>query len=112
MYIAHAHNIFIGMTAAIGDNCKIYPGVGIYATVIGDHERSSHGIAKHAHIGNDCFLGANAIIIGNITIGDDVLVAAGATVTKNVPSHSVVKNVNEIRPKRQDEIPDKYKNCV
>lgn len=52
---------------------------------------SSLGIRKHASIGNDCFLGANSIIIGNIVIGDDVLIAAGATVTKDVPAHSVVK---------------------
>ena len=42
-------------------------------------------------------------------IGDDVTIGAGAMVTKDVPSHSVVKGLNQIRPKRPDEIPDKYK---
>ena len=32
-----------------------------------------------------------------------------AVVTKDVPSHSVVKGLNQIRPKRPEEIPDKYK---
>jgi hypothetical protein len=42
-------------------------------------------------------------------IGDDVTIGAGAIVTKDVPSHSIVKGLNQIRPKRPDEIPDKYK---
>lgn len=42
-------------------------------------------------------------------IGDDVTIGAGAMVTKDVPSHSVVKGLNQIRPKRPDEISDKYK---
>jgi serine acetyltransferase len=35
-------------------------------------------------------IGANAIIIGPITIGHDVLVGAGAVVLKDVPPNSVV----------------------
>lgn len=42
------------------------------------------------HIGNKCFIGANAIIMCGIRIGDEVVVGAGAIVTKDVPSNCVV----------------------
>ena len=57
----------------------------------------------------ELILGARATVVGPVTIGDDVLIAACAIVTKDVPSHSVVKGLNQIRPKRPEEIPDKYK---
>ena len=42
------------------------------------------------YIGNKCFIGINAIILPGITIGDEVIVGAGAVVTKDVPSNCVV----------------------
>jgi acetyltransferase-like isoleucine patch superfamily enzyme len=47
---------------------------------------------KHAHtyIGTRCFIGVNAIIMPGVVIGDEVVVAAGAIVTKSVPSNSIV----------------------
>jgi acetyltransferase-like isoleucine patch superfamily enzyme len=41
-------------------------------------------------IGARCFIGCGAIIMPDITIGDEVIVASGAVVTKDVPSHSLV----------------------
>lgn len=41
-------------------------------------------------IGNNVNAGANVVIIGGITIGDNVIIGAGAVVVKDVPSHCVV----------------------
>lgn len=41
-------------------------------------------------IGNDVWIGANAIILKGVTIGEGAIVAAGSVVTKDVPSHSLV----------------------
>jgi len=41
-------------------------------------------------IGKNCFIGINAIILPGVIIGDEVIVGAGAIVTKNVPSKCVV----------------------
>ena len=41
-------------------------------------------------IGNEVWIGINAAIVGNITIGDDVLIAPNSYVNCDVPSHSVV----------------------
>ncbi len=109
LYIAHPHGIHIGKTTVIGDDCKIYPGVTIVSSLKGDHELKEQGLTWHARIGNDVILGARCLIVGHVVIGDDVIIGAGATVTKDVPPHTVVKNVNEFRPKRLEEIPDKYK---
>ena len=44
-------------------------------------------------VGNDCWIGANAVITPNVKIGDHSIVAAGAVVTKNVESFSIVGGV-------------------
>ncbi|MBQ0072615.1 MAG: serine acetyltransferase [Prevotella sp.] len=44
-------------------------------------------------IGNDVHLCTGAKVIGNVTIGDDVIVGANAVVVKDVPSHSIVAGI-------------------
>lgn len=41
-------------------------------------------------IGDNVFVGANAVIIGKINIGDNAIIGAGAVVVKDVPANSVV----------------------
>ena len=41
-------------------------------------------------IGNRVWIGTGSVIVGKITIGDDVLIAPNAYVNCDVPSHSVV----------------------
>lgn len=50
----------------------------------------ARGIHKDTYIGKRCFIGANAIVMCGISIGDEVIVGAGAIVTKDVPSHCIV----------------------
>lgn len=50
----------------------------------------SRGIYKDTYIGKRCFIGANAIIMCGINIGDEVIVGSGAIVTKDVPSNCIV----------------------
>lgn len=50
----------------------------------------SRGIHTDTRIGKRCFFGANAIILPGIAIGDEVIVGAGAVVTKNTPSQCIV----------------------
>lgn len=57
---------------------------------------------RDVYIGKNCFIGTRAIILPGVEIGDHVVVSAGAVVTKNVPSNSmvagnpaiIIKNVN------------------
>ena len=107
-YIAHAQDIVIGKTTVIGNNCRIYPHVDITAAVKNDKQRNLMHERRHAKIGDDCLLGNRSTIVGSITIGNDVTIGACAVVTKDVPSHTVVKGINGFRPKRIEEIPEKY----
>jgi len=50
----------------------------------------SRGLKTNTYIGKRCFIGANAIIMAGVKIGDEVIVGSGAIVTKDVPSHSIV----------------------
>ena len=55
--------------------------------------------AKPIHIGRGCFIGARAIILKGVTLGDRAIVGAGAVVTKDVPArHLAVGNPARIIP--------------
>lgn len=47
-------------------------------------------IFSNTIIGKRCFIGANAIIMSGITLGDEVIVGSGSIVTKDVPSNCIV----------------------
>ena len=67
------HGIFISRYAKIGKNCLIYQNV-----TIGEVNK------KAPVIGDDCLIGAGAVIIGNITIGNHVKIGAGAVVNTDI----------------------------
>ena len=48
------------------------------------------GEKTHTYIGDFCLIGIRAIIMGGVRIGDEVVVAAGAVVTKDIPSNTMV----------------------
>jgi acetyltransferase-like isoleucine patch superfamily enzyme len=47
----------------------------------------------HILIGNDVWIGSNALILEGLTIGDGAIIGAGSVVTKNVPPYAVVAGV-------------------
>lgn len=49
-----------------------------------------YGIHGDTYIGERCFIGANSIIMCGVKIGNEVIVGAGAVVTKDVPDNSIV----------------------
>lgn len=83
LYIGHPYCITIGGSAVIGSNCNIHKGVTIGRENRGERE----GIPT---IGNDVWIGINAVIVGKIVIGDDVLIAPNSFVNSDIPSHSIV----------------------
>ncbi len=77
----------------IGDNCFIAPQVGIYTAShpIDPLSRNS-GLeyGKPIIIGNNCWIGGHATINPGVTLGDNVVVASGAVVTKSFESDVVI----------------------
>ncbi|WP_274476444.1 acyltransferase [Mangrovimonas aestuarii] len=82
----------------IGDNVIMGPDVKIYSR---NHkfDRLDIPIQKQGKtyyetfIGNDVWLGANVIVTAGCKIGNHVIVAAGAVVTKDVPNYAIVGGV-------------------
>ena len=83
LYLGHANCITINPKAVIGKNVNIHKGV-----TIGQENRGTRKGAPT--IGNEVWIGINSAIVGNITIGDDVLIAPNSYVNCDVPSHSIV----------------------
>jgi acetyltransferase-like isoleucine patch superfamily enzyme len=44
-------------------------------------------------VGNDVWIGANAVILAGVAVGDRAIVAAGAVVTRDVPPNTIVGGV-------------------
>ena len=93
LFIGHGHGINVHPSAVIGKNCNLNKNV-----TVGE---SMRGTRKGAPvIGNDVWIGTGAIVVGKITVGDDVLIAPNAFVNTDVPAHSVVTgNPCVIKPK-------------
>lgn len=83
LYIGHFGGIVIHGDAIIGENCNLSQGM-----TIGVLNRGSRiGVPV---IGNRVFFGPNCVVLGKISIGDDVLIGANAVVTFDLEAKSVV----------------------
>lgn len=92
MHIHHSARISFGTRLDKTNPKGIYIGAESYlasGSIVFTHD-FSRGIYKDTQIGERCFIGANAIIMCGVKIGDEVIVGSGSIVTKDVPSNSVV----------------------
>lgn len=82
-YLGHWGAVVVNPKASIGKNCNIAHGVTIGQT--------NRGKTKgYPSLKNDVWIGTNAVIVGGITIGNNVLIAPNSYVTKDVPDNSIV----------------------
>lgn len=104
-YIGHGYNITINPKAVLGKNINIHKGV-----TTGQENR---GVRKGTPvIGDMVWIGTNTVIVGNIKIGNDVLIAPNSYVNCDVPDHSVVfGNPCVIKPK-PNATENYINNCV
>ena len=82
-YIGHGSCFTINSHAVIGRNCSIHNGA-----LIGRENRGKRRGAPV--IGNEVWIGIDAVIVGNVHIGNDVLIAPNSYVNFDVPDHSIV----------------------
>ena len=73
------HGLYISRYAQIGAGCRIYQNV-----TIGE---VAH---KAPRIGSGCLIGAGAVLVGGITVGDHVKIGAGAVVSTDIPDGCTV----------------------
>lgn len=86
LFIDHGMGVVIGETAHIGDDCVLYHGVTLGGTNTGQ-------VKRHPTIGDRVLVGAGAKLLGNITIGDDSNVGANAVVLVDAPAGSTLVGV-------------------
>jgi serine O-acetyltransferase len=86
LFIDHATGVVIGETTIVGSDVTIYQGVTLGGTGKG------HG-KRHPTICDRVFIGNNANILGNITVGENSRVGAGSVVLDDVPPNSTVVGV-------------------
>jgi serine O-acetyltransferase len=86
LFIDHGMGVVIGETAEIGDDVLMYQGVVLGGTTL-EKER------RHPTLGNNVVVGAGAIVLGAINIGDGARIGAGSVVIHDVPPGAAVVGV-------------------
>lgn len=99
-FIDHGHGVIIGETSVIGNNVTLYQGV-----TLGGNGKE-HG-KRHPTIGDNVMISAGAKVLGSFTIGENSKIGAGSVVLSEVPPNStvvgvpgrVVKRYNQLLPR-------------
>ena len=86
LFIDHATGVVIGETAIVGSDVTMYQGVTLGGT------GKQHG-KRHPTVCDGVFIGNNANLLGNITVGENSRVGAGSVVLSDVPPNSTVVGV-------------------
>jgi serine O-acetyltransferase len=86
VFIDHGMGVVIGETAIVGDYALIYQGVTLGGT-------GKQGGKRHPTVGENVVVGAGAKVLGNINIGDNVRIGAGSVVLRDVPSDCTVVGI-------------------
>lgn len=76
----------------IGDNCLLAPNVAIYTAghpVHPDTRASMYEYGKEVTIGDNVWIGGNAVICPGVHIGNNVVIGAGSVVTKDIPDWAI-----------------------
>lgn len=82
-YLGHPYNITVGGGVRLGKNVNLHKG----CTIGRENRGNRRGVPT---IGDNVSVGINATIVGNIVIGNDVMIAANSFVNFDVPDHSIV----------------------
>jgi serine O-acetyltransferase len=85
-FIDHGSGVVIGETAEIGDDVLMYQGAVLGGT-------STEHRKRHPTVGNGVVIGSNAVLLGDITIGDEAKVGSGSVVVESVPAEATVIGV-------------------
>jgi serine O-acetyltransferase len=85
-FIDHGSGVVIGETTEIGDDVLLYQGVVLGGT---SHEKKK----RHPTVGNNVLIGAGAVLLGPINIGDGARIGGGSVVIKDVPPNATAVGV-------------------
>jgi serine O-acetyltransferase len=83
LFIDHGSGVVIGETTEVGRNVTLYQGV----TLGGTGKETGK---RHPTVGDNVVVGAGAKVLGSVTIGDNAKIGAGSVVVTDVPRDSTV----------------------
>ncbi len=86
LFIDHGMGTVIGETAVIGDNVTLYQNV-----TLGGRGGITNG-KRHPTLKNNVMVGTGAVVLGDITIGENARIGANAIVTKSMPNGATAIN--------------------
>jgi serine O-acetyltransferase len=86
LFIDHGMGVVIGETTIIGDDVTLYQGVTLGGT---GKEKGK----RHPTLGNNVVVGAGAKVLGNVVLGENCRVGAGSVVLQDVPENSTIVGV-------------------
>ncbi|EKE42614.1 hypothetical protein ENUP19_0047G0023 [Entamoeba nuttalli] len=90
-FIDHGVGVVIGETAVIGNWCRVYQSVTLGAMSFKeDNGIVIKGNKRHPTIGDFVVIGAGAKVLGNITIGSNVKIGANCWITQNIDQDQIV----------------------
>ena len=92
IFINRNCNIVSKQSIRIGDGVSIGPNVMIYDHDHGLREKSGTFVCDEVVIGNNVWIGGNAVILRGSVIGDNAVIGAGAVIKGSIPAGSVVYN--------------------
>jgi serine O-acetyltransferase len=97
-FIDHGMGVIIGETAILGDDVLLYQGVTLGGT-------GNETGKRHPTLGDRVVVGAGAKVLGNIHIGSDTRIGANSVVLHDVPPHSTVVGIpgKVVRRRKGDE---------
>ena len=116
LFIDHGNGVIIGETAIVGNNVTLYQGVTLGGT---GKEKGK----RHPTIGDNVMISAGAKVLGSFTVGENSKIGAGSVVLSEVPPNStvvgvpgrVVRRDNKKVPREeldQVHLPDPVKNDI
>lgn len=85
-FIDHGSGVVIGETTEIGDDVLLYQGVVLGGTSLEKKKR-------HPTLGNNVLVGAGAIVLGPVHIGDGARIGAGSVVIRDIPKNATAVGV-------------------
>lgn len=86
LFIDHGHGVIIGETAVVGDNVTLYQGVTLGGT---GKEKGK----RHPTIGDNVMISAGAKVLGSFTVGENSKIGAGSVVVNEVPPNCTVVGI-------------------
>ncbi len=93
LFIDHGMGTVIGQTAVIGDNVTLYQNV-----TLGGRGANAGGSKRHPTLKDNVMVGAGAVVLGDITIGEGARIGANAIVIKDMPAGATaISEASQIR---------------